>query len=126
MRARMPFSSSRSARPAEKPRVHVVELCFLRCALFDVSFFNPFVDFRILAVLVILILIELVGVIRRIADDDADLAAVLAADTADVVVAQGPNKSSMWPRYLRRAYVLSSVSTKQRLGYSRYSPAIAA
>jgi hypothetical protein len=37
-----------------------------------------------------------------------------------------PKRSSMWPAYLRRPATLSSVSTKQRLTYSRYSPVMAA
>ena len=56
---------------------------------FDVSFLDSLVDLRIFAVLVVLVLVELVGVVRRVADDDADLAAVLAADAPDVVVAHG-------------------------------------
>ena len=73
-------------RPAEEPRIHVVDLGLLRGRRLDVGRLDPLVDLRVFAVLVVVVLVLLVGVVGRVADDDADLALVLALDALDVLV----------------------------------------
>ena len=53
----------------------------------DVGLLDALVDLRVFAVLVVVVFVGLVGVVRRVADDDADLAAVLALDARDVLFA---------------------------------------
>ena len=72
------------AGPAEEAGVHVVELGLLRGALSDVGLFDALVDVRVFAVLVVVVLVGLVGVVRRVANDDADAPPVLPLDTGDV------------------------------------------
>ena len=72
--------------PAEEARIHVVELGLLRCALGDVGLLDAFVDVGVFAVFVVVVFIRLVGVVGRVADDDADLAAVLPLDAGHVLL----------------------------------------
>ena len=75
------------ARPAEKARIHVVEFGLLRVAFGDVGVLDALVDFGIFAVLVVVVFVGLIGVVRRVADDDADAFAVLAFDACNVFLA---------------------------------------
>lgn len=58
----------------------------------DVGLLDARVDLRVFAVLVVVVLVSLVGVVRRVADDDADAAAVLAPDALDVLFAHAAEK----------------------------------
>jgi hypothetical protein len=70
------------ASPPKKPHVHIVELGLLRSARLDVGRFDALVDAAVGPVLVVVVFVLLVGIIRGIADDDADLTFVLALDPA--------------------------------------------
>jgi hypothetical protein len=101
-------------------------LVFLRGALGDVGGLDALVDLRVFAVLVVVVLVGLVGVVGRVADHDADLAAVLALDAGDVFFAHAAKQLGRGARAAVCRPTLSSVSTKHRLGNSAYWPVMAA
>ena len=76
-------------RPSVKTRIHIVGLGLLRGAVFDIGLFYPFIYLRVFAVLVVFVLVHLVGVVGRVADDDGDLFFVLAFDAVGVFVGEG-------------------------------------
>jgi hypothetical protein len=84
------------------------------------------VDLRVFAVFVVVVFVRLIRVVRRVADDDADAAAVLALDGATFSSLTLPNSSAVAPRAAVCRPTLSSVSTKHRLGNSAYWPVMAA
>src|SRR2546422_4075946 len=59
-------------RSPEKPHVHVIKLRLLGVAGVEIGFPDALINLGIFAVLVVLVLVELVGVVRRVADDYAD------------------------------------------------------
>src|SRR5680860_580971 len=73
--------------PTKESTVHVVSFGLLRGAGRDVRVLDALVDGRVLAVLVVFVFVQLIGVIRRIADDDTDPLIVLALDACDVFFA---------------------------------------
>ena len=78
-------------RPAEEARVHVVHaVLVLRRAFLDVGALDPLVHAAVGAVGVVLVVVLLPGVVWRVADDDADLAGVLALHPLDVLVRNRP------------------------------------
>ena len=72
--------------------------------------------------LLLSILVLLVGIIGRVADDDADLAFVLPLHARHIFVRHAAEHIALMPALNAKAATLSSVSTKQRLGYSAYCP----
>ena len=73
--------------PSEKANIHIVKLCLLSVASVKISVLDALIDLRVFAVLVVFVFVELVGVVGRVADDDADALGVLVADALDVDVA---------------------------------------
>ena len=82
--------------PADKARIHVVHFGLLRAALFDVSVLDPAVHAagfflaipKVFTILVVVVFVHLVGIVRRIADDDRDFTLVLAFDAFQVFRAE--------------------------------------
>ena len=72
--------------PADEPLIHVVLLGLLGCAGRDVGLADVAIDGRILAVLVVVVLVLLVGVVRRVADNHADWLLVLLLDPDPVLL----------------------------------------
>ena len=72
------------AGPAEKAGVHVVQLGFLRRTLKNIGLLDTGINLRVHPVFIVVVFIGLVGVVGRVANDDADAAAVLALDAGDV------------------------------------------
>src|SRR4051812_17258893 len=91
-KATMPFSSTRSDAQRKKPSIHIVKLRFLRRRGLDVCCLNAPIYLRVFAVLIILVLIELIGVVRWIADNNTDLFLILSIDARNVFLAQATEK----------------------------------
>ena len=81
------FSSSRNG-PSDEPLVHVVLLGFLGSAAGDVGLADAPVNLGVLPVLVVVVFVLLVGVVGRVADDDADRLFVLLLDADPVLLGQ--------------------------------------
>ena len=76
-------------RPTQEPGIHIVKLGLLGGAGLDVGVLDAFIDGGVFAVLVVFVLVHLVGVVGRVADDDGDLFFVLAFDAVGVFVGEG-------------------------------------
>ena len=57
----------------------------MRSTFGDIGLLDSFVDLGVFAIFVVVVFVGLISVVRRIADDDADLFAVLAFDARDVL-----------------------------------------
>ncbi len=73
--------------PTKKTRVHIVQLSFLSGRCLDIGRLDTTIDFGVLTVLIVLVLVELVGIIWRVADDDTNLALILPFDPRDIFLA---------------------------------------
>ena len=62
--------------------------------MFDVSVFDSFINFGVFAVFIVLVFVELVGVVRRVANDNGDVAFVLPFDAFAVFIRQAKQSPS--------------------------------
>ena len=84
-----PFLANPITGPAQEPHIRVIQLGFLRIAGFEISCLNPGIGFLRHCVFIIVVLILLIGVIRRIADDNGNAPGILFPNPLLILVSNG-------------------------------------
>ena len=104
--------------PTVKPRVHIIHLGLLRRALLDERILDPLVDVGVFAVLVIVIFVHLVGVVRRVADNDRYLLFVLALYPRSILGGQRKEvaRAAVFLHIARRQRMVECLGIVERIG----------